>query len=277
MFYRIVLQGHVAHGVNLADVKHQFTRVTGLPLSVTERLFGSTPNVLKRQVAQADAERIAATLRAIGASVTLEPDFQGPNAGGLDPVTVPALPASRHIDLPLEPQVAAAPPPAWRRHARKYAKLAVPIAAVAVLGAAALFFASDVEQIVRGLRKAPLPAPTAAPARKPPAPPDTARALPAPNASLLHGPWRCTNQNDGSSTYWSFRDDHSLAYLGDDFKRGDAPIVGPDIPARWTLDGRRLRFEMADGATRQVTVERLTLTQVEYFDAKGNATRCSRP
>ena len=38
-----------------------------------------------------------------GSSVTLEPDFQGPAAGGLDPVTVPAIPSFRHIDLPPEP------------------------------------------------------------------------------------------------------------------------------------------------------------------------------
>ncbi len=276
MFYRIVLQGHVPQGVNLTDVKHQFTRVTGLPPSVTDHLFGSTPNVIKRQVAQADAERIAATLRAIGASVTLEPDFHGPNAGGLDPVTVPALPASRHIELPTEPPVAAPPTPAWRRLARKYGKLALPVGGTVLLLAAALNFAPEVDELVRGLRKTPPPAATA-PARTPAAARAASSGAPALNASLLHGPWRCTNQNNGSSTYWSFREDQTLAYLGDDFKRSDVPIVRPDVPARWTLDGHRLRFETPDGTVRQVTVERLTLTQVEYFDARGDATRCSRP
>ena len=188
MFYRIVLQGHVPQGVNLTDVKHQFTRVTGLPPSVTDHLFGSTPNVIKRQVAQADAERIAATLRAIGASVTLEPDFHGPNAGGLDPVTVPALPASRHIELPTEPPAAAPPTPAWRRLARKYGKLALPVGGTVLLLAAALNFAPEVDELVRGLRKTPPPAATA-PARTPAAARAASSGAPALNASLLHGPW----------------------------------------------------------------------------------------
>lgn len=276
MFYRIVLQGHVAQGVALADVKHQFTRVTGLPPSVTDSLFGSTPNVIKRQVAQADAERIAATLRAIGASVTLEPDYQGPNPGGLDPVTVPAPAAARHIDLPPEPQVTAPPPPAWRRKVRTLTRFGAPVAGIAVLAAVVLYFAPDVTELVSGLRK-PAAAATAVATRPPAAPAAPAVDSAPPNAGLLHGPWRCTNQNNGSSTYWNYRDDGALAYLGDDFKRGDAPIVGPDIPARWALDSRRLRVETPAGAAQQVTVERLSLTQLEYYDAKGVATRCSRP
>ncbi|MBK9116093.1 MAG: hypothetical protein IPM22_10775 [Betaproteobacteria bacterium] len=229
MFYRIVLQGHVAHGVTLSDVKQQFARVTGLPPSVTDRLFGTTPNVIKRQVPQADAERIVTTLRAIGASVTLEPDFQGPAAGGLDPVTVPAIPSFRHIELPLEPQVAAEPPPAWRRQARKLGKFAVPAAGIALLAAAALYFAPEVEELVRGLRK-PASLAVAAPARKAATEPAAARDTPTLNASLLHGPWRCTNQNDGSSTYWNYRADGTLAYLGDDFGAATSRSSGPTFP-----------------------------------------------
>ncbi|MFO1315107.1 MAG: hypothetical protein U1F58_05845 [Burkholderiales bacterium] len=276
MFYRIVLQGHVAQGANVADVKHQFTRVTGLPPSVTERLFGSTPNVIKRQVPQADAERIVTTLRAIGASVTLEPDFQGPSAGGLDPVTVPAIPSYRQIDLRPDPSATAPAPPSWRRHARKLTRWALPVGSIVLLVAAALYFAPEFEAFVRDLRK-PSPTPNVAPARKAPADAIAASEAPAPSASHVHGPWRCTNQRNGSSTYWHFRADGTLAYLGDDLMHGDVPILGPDIPGHWTLDGIRLRLEAGSGASRQFTLDRLTLTQLDYFDASGDATRCSRP
>lgn len=276
MFYRIVLQGHVAQGADLADVKHQFTRVTGLPPSVTDQMFRSTPNVIKRQVPQADAERIVTTLRAIGASVTLEPDFQGPSAGGLDPVTVPAIPSYRQIDLRTDPPTPGPAPSSWRRHARKLLRLGLPIVGIALLVAAALQFAPEFGTFVRGLRK-PSPAPVAAPERKSPADAVAASETSSMNASHMHGPWRCTNQSDGSSTYWHFRADGTLAYLGDDLKHGDVPIPGPDIFAHWTLDGSRLRLETGGGASRQFTLDRLTLTQLDYFDAKGDATRCSRP
>lgn len=276
MFYRIVLQGHVAQGANVADVKSQFTRVTGLPPSVTDRLFGSTPNVIKRQVPQDDAERIAATLRAIGATVTLEPDYQGPNAGGLDPVTVPAIPSYRHIDLPPEPAATPTARPAWKRRAGKLLKFAVPAGGIALLVAAALLFKPDFGGLVRGWRKPP-PAPVAGPARKAADAPAPGPETPAMNANLLHGPWRCTSQSNGSSTYWNYRADGRLEYLGDDLKHGDTPLLGPDIPTRWTLDGRQLRLDVESGPHRQITLDRLSLTQLDYFDAKGDATRCSRP
>lgn len=275
MFYRIVLQGHVAHGVTLADVKQQFARVTGLPPSVTDRLFGTTPNVIKRQVPQADAERIVTTLRAIGASVTLEPDFQGPAAGGLDPVTVPAIPSFRHIDLPPEP--APSPPATSGNRLRKLRKLALPLGVVVPLVAGALYFAPEFEAFVRELRKPPAAAAVAVAPKKPTTDAAAAPEAPALNASLLHGPWRCTNQQDGSSTYWSYRADGTLAYLGDDLRHGDQPIMGADIPTGWSLDGRRLRLGFDNGSARQVTLDRLSLTQVDYYDARGSVTRCSRP
>lgn len=75
MFYRVVLQGHAAGDHDLVMVKREFARVTGMPESVTDRLFAQTPRPLKERVPQADAERIAATLRAIGAAVTVERDL----------------------------------------------------------------------------------------------------------------------------------------------------------------------------------------------------------
>ncbi len=275
MYYRIVLQGHVADGRNQAEVRHQFSRVTGLPPGVTAQMFGSTPNVIKRQLPRADAERIAATLRAIGASVTLEPDYQGPSAGGLDPVTLPAIPNFGPIGLPPEP--AAAPPPSrGSRALRKLGQWALPVLGVGLIVAAALYFAPEFEAFVRKWRKAPEPPPMTV-VRKAPIDAAPAQEASGPRADHVHGPWRCTNQTDGSSTYWIYRPDGTLAYVGDDMKHGDQPIAGPDVPTTWALDGDDLRLGGPGGAERALKIERLTLMQLEYRDPKGNATRCSRP
>jgi len=53
----------------------EFARVTGMPQNVTEDLFAKAPQLLKDRAAEADAERIATTLRAIGAAVTVERDL----------------------------------------------------------------------------------------------------------------------------------------------------------------------------------------------------------
>src|SRR5690242_18941189 len=72
MFYRVVMQGRTVGGAELATVKREFVRVTGLPVRVADDMFGGMPKVIKRKVPQADAERIASTLRAIGAAATVE-------------------------------------------------------------------------------------------------------------------------------------------------------------------------------------------------------------
>ena len=77
MFYRVVMQGRALGGADLNDVKRDFVRVTGLPVPVAEQLFGGMPQVIKRQVPQTDAERIVATLRAIGAAATVEREPPG--------------------------------------------------------------------------------------------------------------------------------------------------------------------------------------------------------
>ena len=77
MFYRVVIQGRTLGGADVEEVKSQFVRVTGLPLGVAEGLFGGMPQVIKRQVPKTDAERIAATLRAIGAAATVEREVPG--------------------------------------------------------------------------------------------------------------------------------------------------------------------------------------------------------
>src|SRR5215218_9822865 len=72
MFYRVVMQGRVLGTADIAGVKREFVRVTGLPVSVADDMFGGMPKVIKRKAEQSDAERIAATLRAIGAAATVE-------------------------------------------------------------------------------------------------------------------------------------------------------------------------------------------------------------
>ena len=92
MFYRVVLQGQVAHGADVSEVKREFMRITALPSSVTDRLFGGMPKIIKRQVLEADAERIALTLRAIGAPATIERESEaGPDAGPEGPATLAPL------------------------------------------------------------------------------------------------------------------------------------------------------------------------------------------
>ena len=46
MFYRVVLQGRAAGDHDLATVKREFARVTGMPENVTERVFALTPRTL---------------------------------------------------------------------------------------------------------------------------------------------------------------------------------------------------------------------------------------
>ena len=77
MFYRVVMQGRTVGGAELAAVKREFVRVTGLPVGVADGMFGGMPQVIKRKVPQSDAERIAATLRAIGAAATVEREVAG--------------------------------------------------------------------------------------------------------------------------------------------------------------------------------------------------------
>jgi len=57
MFYRVVMQGRTLGGADIEEVKKQFVRVTGLPMSVAEQMFGGMPQVVKRQLAQPDAWR----------------------------------------------------------------------------------------------------------------------------------------------------------------------------------------------------------------------------
>jgi hypothetical protein len=65
------------------------------------------------------------------------------------------------------------------------------------------------------------------------------------------GPWRCTDQNTGPSTYGVYGEDGALSYYGDDANHGDKPISRPGLPITWALDGNCLTwcYEAAHAGT----------------------------
>lgn len=271
MFYRIVLQGHAQQGVALDEVKRQFSYVTGLPPSVTEQLFGTAPTVIKRQVPAADAERISMTLRAIGATVTVEPVFHNPVPVGLDPVTVPGLPmAAAPIELP--------PPPATEQAAqaptrRRNPRLVKAVLAVTIV-AGTLVVAHQYQETLRSSRTSATPVPAA---NRPAAAVDAPPEVPAFKIAHIVGPWRCTDQNTGTSTYWEYGEDGAMAYFGDDLGRSDKPLARPGLPTGWTLEGNRLSLRYDAAPPRTVTLDALSLSALDYRDAQGDQIRCRRP
>jgi hypothetical protein len=270
MFYRIVLQGQVQQGVALDDVKRQFSYVTGLPPSVTDRLFGAAPTVIKRQVAETDAERISATLRAIGAIVTVEPLLHVPRPVGPDPVTVPGLPTAAEFEVPkARPPEQDSRPPPRQRHRRVH-----PAAVAALTVAVAMVAAHQYEEHLRAARRSP-PRPVSA--QRPAEAPEVATEAPVFRSAHIVGPWRCTDQNTGASTYWEYAEDGVLSYFGDDRNHGDKPIAHSGHPSGWALSGNRLTFRHEAAPARSVTLGRLSFIELEYRDAKGDEVRCRRP
>jgi hypothetical protein len=271
MFYRIVLQSHAQQGAALEEVKRQFSYVTGLPASVTDQLFAAAPTVIKRQVEQVDADRISETLRAIGANVTVEPVFHAPVPVGLDPVTVPGLPMrAAAIELPPPPVAEQAARPSMRRRAVRLAKAVV----AAVILAGAIVVAYQYEETLREARHSSRQVPVV---KKPTLAADAPPEVPAFKPSHIVGPWRCTDQNTGASTYWVYGEDGALSYYGDDANHGDKPIARPGLPIAWALDGNRLTWRYEAAPSRTVVLDTLVLMQLDYRDAQGDAIRCRRP
>lgn len=268
MFYRIVLHGHAQQGSTLDEVMRQFSYVTGLPPSVTATLFGSAPTVIKQQVAAADAERISMTLRAIGANVTVEPLFHATVPVGLDPVTLQGLPmASAAIELPqpTAPEQAVRAPAGQRSPRWAKALLAILIAA------GALLVAHQYQEALRAVRTTPVPAPVV---RKPA---DPSPEAPTFKAAHIVGPWRCTDQNTGGSVHWTYGEDGTLSYFGDDFGRSDTPLTRPGLPTAWALAADRLTMTYDAAPPRTVTLDALSLSKLDYRDSRGEEIRCRRP
>ncbi|MFO1415393.1 MAG: hypothetical protein U1F10_16110 [Burkholderiales bacterium] len=273
MLYRIVLHSNFPPDTDPATVKREFARVTGLTQGVTEQLFASASTVIKRQVQKTDAERIAATLRAVGVQTTVELEWGGPpdNLPLGDPSVSPALDAL--TGAPAKPSQAKR----FAGRLRRYADVGLMLAALAGLGWALL-------QLYEYLHPAPdvtKPVPKPVVAATPPA---AEAAAPAPEpfkAAHLEGPWRCTNHRTGLVEYWLYRTDGTLVFNGDaDFSKGDKPPGGPDVPVGWRLAGKRMLWlypGKPEDAARGSNVVFLNLTRFDFEDAKGDVTACRRP
>jgi len=275
MLYRVVIQGCAASGTDLEQVKREFVRVTALPKDVTDKLFDGTAKVLKRQVSGEDAERIAQTLRAIGAPTTVEPEPAV--SGEADGAIIAAPPARTPLGTPTyspatspAPDAAPPAPPAPRTSRRK-------VVALSVLGAVllAVLAAPVYDEWVRRMRSAGA---SNAPPKK--AATDTEAAAPQPRvfkASALEGPWRCTDQSSGVSTYWEYRADGSLLYFGDNLTRTESPQSGPGIPTSWSLDGDRLTWTFRDQPPLTLVLTELSLIRLDYRNGALSELRCLRP
>ncbi len=276
MFYRVVLQGRAAGDHDPGTVQREFARVTGMSESVTERLFAQTPHQLKERVSKADAERIADTLRAIGAAVTVERDLLASLEavdGDIHELVAPAYRGPPTLVPGSEPAPAPAPPGAakrMRRRLRPYVPLLVAAPVVAVLLVVLAPFIEDFLSTLTPDRAVP-PAPAKSQ-------PTQVPAVRAPlNAGLLHGPWRCTDQRTGMSAYWTFGAEGTLTYHGDTFNESATGAGDPDIPGGWQLDGNRLLFTLAQKPPVTYHVSDLNLARLRYDDGGDVDVECRRP
>ena len=277
MFYRIVLQGRAAGEFDLATVKREFARVTGIAEDVTERLFADAPQPLKEGIGRADAERIAGTLRAIGATVTVERDL----LASLDAVDggVRELMPLDHRGPPTivpgsEPDPVPAPPTAAehrRKRLRHYLRLLV---GVALAGALLVAVAPTLDD---ALRPSPRPAPAAPTKAATPPLADTPAPPVALRASLLHGPWRCTDQRTGMSVYQTLGTDGSFTSHGDTFKEGLPTITDAHTPIGWELANGRLVFKFAKKPPVAYEVGDFNISQLRYGDGREIDIQCRRP
>jgi hypothetical protein len=273
------MQGHTLGGADVAEVKQHFVRVTGLPADVAEGLFGGMPQILKRQLSQTDAERIAATLRAIGAAAIVERELVGTEEETPEGIRVVAAPLNAGPPTVIpgsEPLPVSTPAPSW--HARLLHAIRAKSALViggAVLVAGVIMFAPVADELVRNLRHDPAPA-QVAPKRTPA--PDTAPSAPVMNATLLHGPWRCVDQRTGASTYWSYGEDGALIFHGDVLSdKPPPPAIAASAPTGWKLDGQRLFHTYAQRAPDTYTVADLSLARLRYGNERGLDIQCRRP
>lgn len=276
MFYRVVLQGRTAGGEDLATVRREFARVTGMPIDVTERLFARTPQPLKERVSQADAERIAATLRAIGAAVTVERDLLASLEaadGGVQELVPPGHRGPPTIAPGSEPPAAPAPPTPAQRLRRRLGAF-VPVLVGAPLALVLLVvLAPYVSDVVDSLRppQAARPESVKPPPVQAPAPPIR------PTASVLHGPWRCTDQNTGMAVYWTYGADGALTFHGETFSERATGVGDPDVPSGWQFADDRLVFTFAQKSPVTYAVSDLNLTRLRYGDGRDVDIQCRRP
>ena len=278
MFYRVVMQGRALGGADIGEVKRHFVRVTGLPVTVAEQLFGGMPQVIKRRVAQTDAERIAATLRAIGAAATVEIEPPGTEDETPEEIRMVAHPFN-HGPPTIIPGSMAPPDstPAPSRHARWLRTLRSKkwslLRDAALLVAGAVLLAPIADSLLETTRPTPAPARVA-----PKRPAATVPSAPVMTATLLHGPWRCTDQRTGVSTYWSYGANGVLTFHGDVLSDGPAPSgAATSAPTGWNLEGQRLSHTFAQRVPDTYTVAELTLARLRYGDERELDIECRRP
>ncbi|MEO8752734.1 MAG: hypothetical protein ABI624_08645 [Casimicrobiaceae bacterium] len=279
MFYRVVMQGRALGGADVDDVKRDFIRVTGLPPGVAEQLFGGMPQIIKRQVPQPDAERIAATLRAIGAAATVERETAGAEEGSPSGFQVMATPLNGGPPtvIPGMVPLPGSTPPAsrharWLRTVRNNWPM---LRGGALLVAGVILFAPFADDLVNSLRPAQPPArvvPKRAPA------PASAPSLLVLNASLMQGPWRCTNQSTGVSTYWTYGAEGAVIFHGDVLSdRPPRAEVAAAGPTGWAIAGQRLVHTFAHRAPDSYKVVDMSLSRLRYGDERGYEIECRRP
>ena len=104
------------------------------------------------------------------------------------------------------------------------------------------------------------------------------QAAQALDPNFLHGPWRCTDQHTGASTYWTYAPTGALTHHGDVLSDRPARTSTdtPTAPVGWTLEGRRILHALAEGASNAYTVGELTLSRLRYSDGKLEI-QCRRP
>lgn len=278
MHYRVVLQGRTLRGADVEEVKKEFVRVTGLPARVAAEYFDGMPHAVKRKLERMDAERIAATLRAIGAAASVErevPEGADEDAGEIHLVSNPLMSGPPTIVPGMAGAAMTAPPvrsPRWVRELRERWPV---VLGVLVLVAGATQLAPIVDEFIQTVKP---PAPAVVGTRPPPA--DPAPVAPELNPSLAHGPWRCTDQRSGVANYWTFQDDGTLVYHGDTFKDGAlvASSAAAAMPNTWKIDGGVLYLSHADGHREAFGVQALTLANLRYGDERRRIEiDCRRP
>ena len=280
MFYRVVIQGRTMKGADLDEVKRHFVRVTGLSVRAAEQILGGMPKVIKRKLPQPDAERIAATLRAIGAAATVERELAGSEDETDEGFEVVATPLNNGPPTIIpgavtQPGTTPVASRHWRVLRTVLAKVPLVIGAV-LLVAVAVHFAPVVDDFVADIRRAPPASAPVAPVRA--AQPEPVQAAQVLNANFLHGPWRCTDQHTGASTYWTYAPTGALTFHGDVWSERPARTSTdtPTPPVGWTLEGRRILHALAEGASNSYTVGELTLSRLRYGDGKLEI-QCRRP
>jgi hypothetical protein len=283
MHYRVVLQGRTLGEANLDEVRRQVVRVTGLPPSIVAEWFTGAPHVVKGSLSQTDADRIVATLRAVGAAAVVEREAGADDESkeGVQTVAPPLhsgpptiSPASEGASAEAAGGGATKPGPVgWRRTVRD--KWPLIVGGIVLVGGiiVAVPIASD---YFSSLRRAQAPAPATTKRSGP----SEATKSPAPviNAKLLVGPWRCTDQRTGVSAYWSYRDDGTLIFFGDALSdRPPPPDPSGSMPTGWKLDGQKLQHASTKGPLETYIISALTLSRLRYGNDRGLEVECRRP